>query len=77
MARLRALDAALNSLPVAAYEGRLVQRAVAERFRGSAASIGRQLERTLDAVLPPLSEACRPLQAVAAATCLRACSNAC
>ena len=37
MARLRVLDAAINSLPVAAYEGRFVERAVAKRRSGDLA----------------------------------------
>jgi len=60
------LDGAIGSLTDAAREGRLSERAPAERFQGAFRSLVGGLNATLDAILEPIGEARRALEAIAA-----------
>lgn len=63
---LGALGGALGSLTDAAREGRLAERAPAERFQGGFRELVKGLNDMLDAILEPIGEARRALEAIAA-----------
>ncbi len=62
---LGALGATLGNLTDAAREGRLSERAPAERFQGGFRELVRGLNDMLDAILKPIGEARRALEAIA------------
>ncbi|MDF3064721.1 MAG: methyl-accepting chemotaxis protein [Polyangiaceae bacterium] len=61
-----ALGDTLGKLTCAAREGRLAERAPAERFQGGFRELVRGLNDMLDAILEPIGEARRALEAIAA-----------
>ena len=63
---LGALDDAIGSLSEAAREGKLSERAPADRFHGAFRKLVGGLNATLDAILEPIGEARRALEAIAA-----------
>ena len=63
---LSALGDTLGTLTDAAREGRLSERAPAERFQGGFRELVRGLNDMLDAILEPIGEARRALEAIAA-----------
>ncbi|RYZ09760.1 MAG: methyl-accepting chemotaxis protein [Myxococcales bacterium] len=63
---LGALGETLGTLTEAAREGRLAERAPAERFQGGFRELVRGLNDMLDAILEPIGEARRALEAIAA-----------
>jgi methyl-accepting chemotaxis protein len=64
-ATLRELDVTVGSLTQAAREGRLDERAPADSFQGSFGALVGGLNATLDAIVEPITEARRSLQATA------------
>jgi methyl-accepting chemotaxis protein len=62
---LGALAESIGSLTFAAREGRLSERAPAERFHGGFRDLVAGLNATLDAILEPIGEARRALEAIA------------
>ena len=63
---LGALDTAIGTLTEAAREGRLSERAPAQNFHGAFRNLVGGLNATLDAILEPIGEARRALEAIAA-----------